>query len=206
MANRIAAVDDLPVRPSGRILRAAEAQAWQDGYNFLEVAKREAAQLRESARLAYASRYAQGYQDGKAAGEAEAARLVSEATVKVDRYLGTLRKDIIEVAIDVVRRVLGEFDVAELVAKAASQAVAELRRARHVKISVHPSAAANVQRELETMLRDSALGLTFEVHTDARLAPGACVLSTDIAIVDASVDAQLRALAAALAKDGEARP
>lgn len=199
MPEKAGAIDDLPPRPHARILRAAEAQAWQDGYKFLDVARREAEKLRDTARRAYATEYAQGYEDGKAEGSAEAARLVSETAVKVDRYLGGLEAEVVDLALDVVRRVLGEFDVGMLVAKAARQAIAEVRRAKYLKVAVHPDAAQAVRDELSTVLVDADLGLTIRIDTDATLAEGACIVSTDIAVVDASVDAQLRAVAAAIA-------
>ncbi|RWD34233.1 MAG: HrpE/YscL family type III secretion apparatus protein, partial [Mesorhizobium sp.] len=68
------ATNDMPGRPYARILRAAEARAWQDGHAFLDEARRDAQQLREAARRAYAAEYAQGYEDGKAQGDADATR------------------------------------------------------------------------------------------------------------------------------------
>lgn len=199
MAREAAPIDDLPRRPTGRILRAKEARAWQDGYGFLDVARREAEQLRDSARRAYASEYAQGYEDGKAEGDAEAARIVSQAAAEVDRYLGGIQAEVIDLALDVVRRMLGEFDVSELVAKAARQAIAEIRRSKYLRVSVHPDAATAVQDELRTILSESDLGMTVEIDADNTLAAGACIVSTDIAVVDASIDAQLKAIAAAVA-------
>jgi type III secretion protein L len=206
MAREAASIDDLPLRPSGRILRAAEARAWQDGYGFLEAARREAEQLRESARRAYAGEYAQGYEDGKAEGDAEAARIVSEAAIKVDRYLGGLEAEVIDLALDVVRRMLGEFDVSILVAKAARQAIAEVRRAKYLKVSVHPDSMTAVRDELRAILSEADLGITIEIDADNTLAAGACIVSTDIAVVDASIDAQLSAIAAAVAAKNGAQP
>lgn len=206
MTRQAASIDDLPRQPHGRILRAAEARAWQDGYGFLEVARHEAERLREVARRAYAAEYAQGYEDGKAEGDAEAARIVSETAAKVDRYLGGLEAEVINLALDVVRRMLGEFDVGLLVAKAARQAIAEVRRAKYLKVSVHPDAVNAVRDELRTILSGGDLGLTVEIDTDNTLAVGACIVSTDIAVVDASIDAQLSAIAAAVAAKNGAQP
>ena len=193
----------LPPRPTGRILRAAEARAWQDGFTFLDVAKREAEKLRESAKRVYASEYAQGYEDGKAEGDAEAARITNEAAIKVDRYLGGLEIEVIHLALDLVRKALGDFDVSELVAKAARQAIAEIRRAKYMKLSVHPDAVDSVRDELSAILSNGNLGFTVHIDADAALERGACIVSTDIAVVDASIDAQLRAIATALeAKTG----
>jgi type III secretion protein L len=195
----------VPKRPFARILRAAEVRAWQDGYAFLDEARRDAQQLRDAARRAYAVEYAQGYEDGKAQGDADATRLVSETAVKVDRYLGGLEAEIVNLALDVVRRVLGEFDVSMLVAKAAGQAVTEIRRAKYLKVRVHPGSVDRVRDELDAVLRESNLGLTVEIDAADTLARGTCILSTDIAVIDASIDAQLNAIAAAISSKAEAK-
>ncbi|TIN39296.1 MAG: HrpE/YscL family type III secretion apparatus protein [Mesorhizobium sp.] len=194
----------VPRRPVARILRAAEARAWQDGHAFLDEARRDAQQLRDAARRAYATEYAQGYEDGKARGDEDAARLVSETAVKVDRYLGGLEAEIINLALDVVRRVLGEFDASMLVAKAAAQAVTEIRRAKYLKVRLHPASVNRVRDELNAVLRESDLGMTVEIDADDTLATGACILSTDIAAIDASIEAQLNAIAAAISSKAEA--
>ena len=198
------ATTTVPRRPVARILRAAEARAWQDGHAFLDEARRDAQQLRDAARRAYAAEYAQGYEDGKAQGDADAARLVSETAVKVDRYLGGLEAEIINLALDVVRRVLGEFDASMLVAKAAAQAVTEIRRAKYLKVRLHPASVNRVRDELNAVLRESDLGMTVEIDADDTLATGACILSTDIAVIDASIEAQLDAIAAAISSKAEA--
>jgi type III secretion protein L len=198
------ATTTVPRRPVARILRAAEARAWQDGHAFLDEARRDAQQLRDAARRAYAAEYAQGYEDGKARGDADAARLVSETAVKVDRYLGGLEAEIINLALDVVRRVLGEFDASMLVAKAAAQAVTEIRRAKYLKVRLHPASVNRVRDELNAVLRESELGMAVEIDADDTLATGACILSTDIAVIDASIEAQLDAIAAAISSKAEA--
>ncbi|MDG4884021.1 type III secretion system stator protein SctL [Mesorhizobium sp. WSM4884] len=194
----------MPRRPYARILRAAEARARQDGYAFLEEARQDAQRMREAARRAYAAEYAQGYEDGKAQGDADASRLISETAVKVDRYLGGLEAEVTGLALEVVRRILGEFDVGTLVARAARQAVTEIRRAKYLKVRVHPASVGRVREELDAVLRKSDLGMTVEIDTDHALAQGACILSTDVAVIDASIDAQLDAIAAAISSKAEA--
>lgn len=199
-------LEDMPKRPPARLLRAAEAKAWQDGFAFLERAEHQGREMREAARRAYASEYAQGYEDGKRAGEAEAASLLSETVVKVDRYLAGLESEVVGLAVDIVRRVLGDFDVGELVARAARQAIADVRRAKHLKITVHPDAAAAVRAELDGALTGEARGFTIELNTDASLAVGGCILSTDAAVIDAGIDTQLDAIASVLRHRREGQP
>ncbi|TIT86741.1 MAG: HrpE/YscL family type III secretion apparatus protein, partial [Mesorhizobium sp.] len=107
-------------------------------------------------------------------------------------------------ALDVVRRILGEFDVGTLVAKAAGQAVTDIRRAKYLKVRIHPASVDRVREELDAALRKSDLGMTVEIDVDDALAPAACILSTDVAVIDASIDAQLDAIATAISSKAEA--
>lgn len=190
----------LPARPTGRVLSAAEAKAWQDGFQFLGVAKGEAKELRTAARQAYAGEYSRGFEDGKAEGDAEAARIVAETTAKVDRYLGSLENDVVALALDVARRVFGAFDNEELVARAARQAVSEMRRAKYVKVTVHPTVAEAVRAQLADVAENADAGFSIEVLPDSTLSPQACIVATDIAVMDASVESQLRGIEKALGK------
>lgn len=205
MTDAAAPNHDLPTRPVGRVLRAAEATAWQEGFAFREAAKRESAELRDAARKAYASEYAQGYDDGLIAGSAEAVQLLTATTVSVDRYLEKLEGEVIDLALDVVRKMLGGFDAGTLVAKAARQAIADVRRAKYLRISVHPDMLDTVRTELNDMLAAGEIGFSVEIEADGQLAHHACVVKTDAAVVDASIEGQLAALRSALqAKAGGA--
>ncbi|TIL81777.1 MAG: HrpE/YscL family type III secretion apparatus protein, partial [Mesorhizobium sp.] len=73
-----------------------------------------------------------------------------------------------------------------LVAKAAAQAVTDIRRAKYLKVRLHPASVNRVRDELNAVLRESDLGMTVEIDADDTLAAGACILSTDIAVIDAS--------------------
>ncbi|QEN85330.1 HrpE/YscL family type III secretion apparatus protein [Labrys sp. KNU-23] len=189
---------DRPKRPTGRILRAAEAKAWQDGYGFLETARQDAGHLREAGRRAYAAEYAQGYEDGLAEGKREAARLLTETTVKLDRYIAGVENQVTDLVLEVTRRMLGSFDLDELVAKIARQAVAEVRQAKYLRLTVHPDAYDRVREELDLLGRERQFDFAIETATDSTLARDACIVASEAAVVDASVGTQLDAIAAAL--------
>lgn len=193
----------LPKRPLAHILRPAEATAWRDGFTFVKAAREEASKIREMARQGYAMEYARGYDEGKAAGEAEAARLVNEAVAKVDNYLAGIEGEVVTLALDIVQRVLGDFDVGERVAQAAKHAIADMRRAKYIRITVHPDIVTEVEKRLSTIAVEDTPGCAIEVHADNALAPHACVVATDVAVFDASVEAQLEALKAAIGKEVE---
>ncbi|MCG7503611.1 type III secretion system stator protein SctL [Mesorhizobium retamae] len=202
MASSEANRTNLP-RPRARILRADEVKAWQEGHAFLGQAKAEAQKLNDAAKRAYAVEYAQGYKDGKAQGEIEAARLIADTSARVDRYLAGLEGEVAGLALDVVRRVLGQFDVGTLVASAARQAISEVRRAKYLKFRVHPQNISRLRDELNLALQDSDLGMSVEIDADDTLALEACILSTDMAVIDAGIEAQLVAITAAIASKSQ---
>jgi type III secretion protein L len=193
-------LDDLPRGPGAKVLRAAEVDAWQDGYRFLAEVRRASAQVEETARKTYASEYARGFAEGRMAGADEGARLVTETAAKVDRHLAALEHEIGALALDVVRRVLGQLDTVELVTRTASQAIAEFRREKFLKVTVHPAAVDQVVTTLAALPRDG--GPTVTVEADPALDERGCIVASDFAVIDAGIEAQLKAFAAAFGADG----
>jgi type III secretion protein L len=186
---------DLPAEPGARIMRAADADAWQDGYRFLEAVREAAGKVEESARAAYAAAYEKGYADGRAAGATEASRMVRDTTLAVDRYLARLENEVGALALSVVRRMLGDLDVVDVVARAAAQALAEFRHAKNLRLTVHPAAVDRVNGALAALQVDTLV----TVESDPGLDQGACIVASEFAVVDASIDVQLQALAEGLA-------
>jgi type III secretion protein L len=188
-------LEDLPQGPGARILRATEAGVWQEGYRFLAEVRRAAAQVEESAHKTYATEYARGFAEGRMAGANEAARLLSETAVKIDRHLAALEPEIGALALEVARRVLGQLDTTDLVKRTAAQAVAEFRREKWLKVTVHPMAVDQVAATLAALPRDG--GPTVTVEADPSLDERACIVASDFAVVDAGIEAQLKAFSAA---------
>lgn len=184
---------DLPKAPTRRIVRGQEQAAWADGFRFLDEAK-----------VAFENERQRGYAEGRDAGTQEASRLVAETALKVDRYVAGLDKQIAGLALDIVRRILGDFDQTELVARAAATALADFRRDKALKVSVHPSAVAHVRAYLAS--RPQRSGLTVTVEGDGGLGPTDCIVASDAAIVNASIDVQLEAMMRVLGLADEMPP
>jgi type III secretion protein L len=189
-------LDELPRGPGVRIVRAADLEAWQDGYRFLAAARSAAQQIDDTARQAHATEFVRGYAEGRSEGASEASRLICETTLKIDRYLAKLERELAALALTVVRRVLGEMDVGDLVARATSQVLDDFGRAQWLKVTVHPVAVDQVRTAVSRLT--AGIVATVTVEADPALNEGACVIASDFAVVDASIETQLQAFAAAL--------
>lgn len=197
--------NELPTRPGKVILSNADAQAWIDGHAFLERARERTRDAERNGRHVTAAAYADGFEEGRRDGEAHAAERLVETTRRVAHYLAGLDPSLADLCLRMVRRILGEFDDAELVSRCARQALDELRHDMHVTVRVAPERVAQVEARLASgpTLAD---GPAFRVEGDAALGPGQCLLVSPVAVVDVGLDAQLSVLQRALATRPEPPP
>jgi type III secretion protein L len=187
--------EDLPAAPGVRFLRGREAAQWMEGYRFLE-----------QARLAYASEHARGYAEGRAAGLADASAFLAETALKADRYLQSLETGVAELAMTIVRKVLGEFDSAELIARMTLQALAAFRNEKALTITVNPRAVPETSKALATHAKRLQFEFAYKIEGDPALPLSACVIATEFEVLEASLDGQLQALLAALTAAAAEQP
>ena len=181
---------------TGSVLNARDVKAWQDAFEFLNHAEKQIAeektQAEETASRLYEAERARGYEDGKA----EATKLITETTLKVDRYLQSIEPQVAKLAMSVINRVLGNFDTRDLVAAAAAHAITDLRREKGLTVTVHPDVVDSVSREFARLGLSGRMEVTIEGNPS--LDRTACIIASDLAVVDASVQTQLSAIAAAI--------
>lgn len=186
--NHVEINDAVPLTPGRKVIAAAEANAWRDGYKFLADAEQK-----------YTEEAKRGYLDGKAEGAGDAALLAAETAVEVDRYLASLEQKIAALALSIVRRIFSDFDNAELVAQATKTALLEFREEKAVTIKVHPDVKGAVAALITDCQAESEWpAMAIEIVADPDVAPQHCMLMTEFAMIEATVEAQLDAIARAM--------
>jgi len=180
-------------RPRGRVIPAAEIDAWQTGSAYLQEATREAERLREEAKDVVEHARQRGFDAGRQEGAKATARLLAETAARADQQLAQADHQIIDLALAVVRRVLGELDVDEQIARAITQALAQQRQNQPLTLHVPPNQADHLRTRIETMV-DATQRHLITIEPDDHLKPGQCRLASDIGFVDLGIEAQLNAL------------
>lgn len=191
-------MNELPTRPTKVILKAQEAEAWINGYAMLERVKQRASEADQEARQIRARAYAEGFEEGRRAGETQAAELLANTTLQVDGYLAGLEPSMAELCLKMVRRILGQFDDTDLIVRCVQQALIEYRHDMTVTIRVAPQRVEEVEARLGSAGHNMYEHPTYRVEGDAQLGPGQCLLVSPVAIVDVGLEAQLNALHEAL--------
>ena len=183
------------------VLRAAEVPLLQHAMALRDTLERRRDEQGQALAEAIADGRAQGHADGLAAGRAAAAqelaetvqRLAAESQAERDR----LRDDIAALALQVVRKLLGQFAADEVLLALAATAAADLLPGATPALVVHPQHADALRTRLDAAAAEG--GAPFAVREDAQAALGACRLETEHGSVDVSLDAKLNRLAEAWA-------
>lgn len=198
------ATPDLHVATSKRVLAPDELRALQDGEALLRElqVQRELADARSLAEADKARR--EGYAAGFAAGETAARRQLAQTQVdlaaRAQREREALRKQteatVAMLVLEVVRKLAGELDAAELVAGLARQAVQQLIEDEPVTLVVHPAVAKRVRERCAKGHDEAGHWPTVQIEEDRSLKPFDCRLVTRAGTTFAGLDAQLRRLEA----------
>lgn len=160
-----------------RIVSEARDEAAQS----VRVAKAESEAIREEAR-----------QRGEMQGRAECAALLVEAGAARDALLQGAESSLIDLALAATTRLVGDVlkDQPDVVRARVQEVLSKTRRAQRVTLYVHKADVARVHG-LEGVV----------VQVSKELAPGDCIVDTDVGQFDARVSTQIDALRAALKKE-----
>ncbi|MEM8948507.1 MAG: type III secretion system stator protein SctL [Pseudomonadota bacterium] len=185
--------DGVRYRPRGRVIPADEIRAWETGKAFMTAATSEAERLKAEAVAAFDEAKKSGFEEGRTAGAESAARLLAETALRADRHLADADRQIVDLAMAVVRQVMGEFDVRQLTRNAVRHALSKQRQSQHLTLHVAPDMVEILRTDIDAQFAPEVRHL-ITVEPDPRLDPGQCRLASEIGFVDLGVDAQLKAI------------
>jgi len=191
---------DARIASSRVVLRAAEVPLLADAHAVRESLER----LRDEQDEIVAAAVARGHEDGLAQGREAGRREANEAMAAMLTELARsaaherdrLRGEVGALALQVVRKVLGQFDADKVLAALAATAANDLLPSQAVVLFVHPDLCKAV-RELLAAVADDGPALRCEVRADPAATRDCCRLETEHGSVDASLNAQLARLDAA---------
>jgi type III secretion protein L len=179
-------------KPLGPVVRGHEIGIWGRAAEALAAAERHRDGMRASAEEAYRSEMQRGYDDGWAAGAAEAARLVAAATARVEQHANALENELPALVADIVEQILGSFDPGELLPRAVRHALAQVRASADLHLRVAPEGAESLRRSLADLAGPD--GANVRVEVDPSIKPGDCVLCSELGNIELGIAAQIRAL------------
>ena len=178
-----------------RVLSSAEAGLLLEANEIIAAATRRAGEIEESAKLAYEQQRVKGYEDGQDACRSEYTDKVLEVAMQSVEYIEGLEQTIVKVVTESVERVIGELDNNERIVRIVRTALSAVRNQRRIVVRVAPADEKTVTEGLASMISHSRDAFGYlDVVMDPRLPVGSCILESELGVVDASLETQLRAL------------
>lgn len=190
---------------SGQRRVAAEVyEASQRARHILEAAESDAQRIREAAEADRERLWAEAAASGHQEGLARASAAIALGALERQRLLASAKKELLRLAVAVAEKILRR-EVArddEVAVEMAARALAEARQRREVTLRIHPADAEAVRRSHERLLSALSRTRVLELREDPAVAPGGALVETEAGIIDARLETQLGAIAAALQEGG----
>lgn len=180
------------VDPAATLLKADQYATMVAAEELLTQAREQAAKTLEQAALDAEERKREGYEEGLLEGKAEiAAQMFDSVTASLDQ-LTRMESSFVDVVMQSVRTILGTFDKADLTEKVVSHALRLVRDEKKVVLRVSMEESAMVQERLADIVRRyPGLG-RIDVMPDSSLGRGGCVMETELGVIDATLERQLK--------------
>lgn len=184
----------LHIDPAAKVLKAEDYASYLEARDIIANAEQKAAEIIETGKEAYEQQKRQGYEDGIAESKIEQADQMLKVVSRTINYLAEVEKAMAEILMTGVKKIIGEFDQEELAVNLVRNALQHVRNEKQVTIRIPPSQFKMVKARLNDILTEYK-GVGFiDLVADQRLSTGDCIMESEIGVVDASVDLQIKAL------------
>lgn len=194
--------------PGEKLIKRDDYARLLEAADILDAARAEAGEIRRAAQLAYEREKERGYQDGLEDGKMEmTVQMLDSLSTSVD-YLEGLESTMVELIMNALSKIVDGFDDEERVLGVARKALNYVRNQKKVTLRTSPEDAEMAQAHLDELLRQYPGISILDIVPDPRLEKGACILESEMGLIDASLPTQLagirRAFARRLSGDGTA--
>jgi type III secretion protein L len=186
--------------PDTRLIKAATWARYCEATAIVEETHAYAQTMRHKAEEAFEAEKQRGYEQGVLEGRQEHAEQIMDTVLKSIEYIEGLEKGVSTLVGEALRRILGSLPPEELMASVVRQYLSLVRSQKQIVLRVSPLDEEAVKAKLADILREYSSSAFVDVQPDGRLAQGACILQSDMGIIDAGVETQIRAIINALEK------
>ena len=186
------------VVPASRILKRDEHSFILEGQRILEAARHEAALIRQQAETDAEKRREEGFLKGQEEGKAKIAEHIVECMGQSAVYFSKVEDVMVDLVMRAVRQVIGEMDQRDVVERIVRRALESTRNESQITIRVSPGQADWIKNRISAIMQTFPKIQFLDVQPDQRLSENGCILETEIGVVDATLETQLKAIEKAL--------
>lgn len=180
--------------PANKLIKARDFWAFKEAERALADAHDEKRRILLSARDAYQAERERGYAEGHESARLQQSGRMMEIVNQTVDYFARLEADMVELVLDAVRKVVSDFDDRQRLTTVVKNCLDLLRHQKQLSLSVHPTQVAFLRGQVQALCELYPSVAHIDVHGDARLAIDACLVESDIGVVEASLSGQVEIL------------
>lgn len=188
------------VAPGTCVLRADEVGAWAHAEAMLAAARAQADAIVAGAQDAFEQERQRGYTEGLAEARMEQAEKMIDTVSRTVDYFAKVETEMVALVMASVRKIMGDFDDQQRVVIAVKSALSVVRNQKQMTLRVHPQQVEAVRAHINELLAAYPGVGYLDIVPDGRLTSEACILESEIGMVEASVEGQITALQGAFQK------
>ena len=190
----------MQLAPGTRIVPAADVAAWTDAQGLLAAARAQAQAIVASAQEQLAQERARGYAEGVAEAKMEQMEKMIETVGRTVEYFAAVENDVVTLVMGAVRKIIDGYDDNERVMMVVRGALSVVRNQKQMTLRVPPERLDSLRARVNELLAAYPGVGYLDMVADARLKGDACILESEIGLVEASMDGQITALEGAFRK------
>ena len=180
--------------PGARIVRAQDHAQLRDAQALLDAARAQAQAIVAGAQEAFEAERQRGYAEGREEALLDQSERMIEAVERTVDYIASVEGKMVELVMSAVSKVIDGFDDREKVMIVVRNALAVVRNQKQMTLRLNPAEVDIVRSQINELLAAYPGVGYLDILADGRLAPGACILESEIGLVEASLEGQLQAL------------
>lgn len=176
------------------VLCGTDRHTWAQAQSLLDRTRAQAEAIVAGAQAAFEAECERGYAEGRASALLDQAEKMIDTVGRTVDYFAGVENAMVELVMQAVRKVVDGFDDREKVMAVVRNALAVVRNQKQMTLRLHPDEVETV-RECVNDLLAAYPGVGYlDIIADGRVARGACILESEIGMVEASLEGQIEAL------------
>ena len=187
---------------SPKILKREVYEATQEARDVIAVAQEKARQIVADAERERNAILEQARQEGHAKGLAEWNHILAQAAQRSEELAKSWEETMLRLSVRVAEKIIGEQLKLhpDTIAAIVREALAGIRPGRHLVIQVNDAEAQEVRARTARLRESLSVGCEIEIVAAATVPSGGCVIESELGIVDARLETQLKCLEEALVR------
>lgn len=190
----------LGLAPGAKRVPKAALADWVEAQDLLAQAKAQAEAIRQEAHAAFEAERQRGHAEGVEQAKLEQAEQMIENVSRTIDYFAKVEAQMVDLVMQSVRKIVMDFDDEARVTATVKNALSVVRNQKQMTLRLNPQQVDMVKARVNDLLAAYPGVGYLDIVADHRLKPDACILESEIGLVEASLEGQLNALRNAFEK------